>query len=387
MPERLPVAGALGRALAEDVRATGSVPPFACSAMDGFALLAGPAGRDLAVVGESRAGRPSGRGLAAGEAIRVSTGAAVPAGADAVVRVEDTETADGRVSVAATTTPGQNIREPGEDLTAGALILPRGTELGAAELGVAVSAGRAELEVARRPRVAIVVTGDELVEPGRALGPGQIHNSNAYALGALAALAGGDVVSRAQARDEAEATTATLDAAMAAADVVLISGGVSVGPHDHVRRSLAVLGVEQRFWGVSLRPGKPTWFGVRGAVLVFGLPGNPVSAFVTFTLFAQPALRAAQGLAPWPERETAVLDADVEQERREQAVRVRLANRDGVIHAAATGPQGSHIMSSMLGADALAFVPGATAGSVVCKAGERVAVERLGRAPRYSASR
>ena len=293
--ETVPIADALGRVLTRDVAAAGDVPPFTNSAMDGFALVAGPAGRSLAVVGESRAGRPAERALGDGEAIRISTGAVVPAGADAVVRVEDTAESDGHVVVRAAVVQGENLRAPGEDVHAGEQLLTAGTPLGPAELGVAVSAGLADVPCARRPRVAVLATGDELVEAGAPLAPGQIHNTNGVALSALAARVGAEVVVRGTVPDDRDATVAALGGALDAADVVLVSGGVSVGPHDHVKPALAGLGVEERFWRVELKPGKPTWFGVRGEQVVFGLPGNPVSALVTFVLFAAPALRALQG--------------------------------------------------------------------------------------------
>jgi molybdopterin molybdotransferase len=356
--ESVPIDHALGRVLAGDVTAAGDVPPFPNSAMDGFALLAGPAGRTLAVVDESRAGSPAQRGLGEGEAIRISTGAVVPAGADAVIRVEDTAESDGHVEVRADVAVGANLRQPGEDVRAGDRVLTAGTPLGAAELGVAVSAGLAAVPCARRPRVAVLATGDELVEAGTPLEPGQIHNTNGVALAALATEAGGDVLLRATVADDRNATDVALAGALDAVDVLLISGGVSVGPHDHVKPSLLGLGVEERFWRVALRPGKPTWFGTRGEQLVLGLPGNPVSAVVTFVLFGRPALRALQGADPLPERRLAKLSEPVARlDDREQAVRVHVEETpDGGALATPTGAQGSHRLSSMLGAGALAMV-------------------------------
>ena len=355
--EPVPVGAALGRVLARDVTAAGDVPPFPNSAMDGFAVVAGPAGRSLAVVGESRAGRPADRAVSENEAIRISTGAVVPAGADAVVRVEDTAESDGGVEVRTQTAPGDNLRSPGDDVHAGETVLTAGTMLGPSELGVAVSAGLGQVPCARRPRVAVLTTGDELVEAGAPLAPGQIHNTNGVALAALAARAGGEVVVQATVADDRAATDAALARALEAADVVLVSGGVSVGPHDHVKPVLEGLGVQERFWRVQLKPGRPTWFGVRGDQLVLGLPGNPVSAIVTFVLFGAPALRALQGAPPLPARRHARLAEPVARlHDREQAVRVRVDERpDGPV-AAPTGPQGSHRLSSMLGAGALAMV-------------------------------
>jgi molybdopterin molybdotransferase len=193
-------------------------------------------------------------------------------------------------------------------------------------------------------------------------------------LAALAARDGAEVVAVVTVRDTREATEAALARALAGADVVVLSGGVSVGPHDHVKPALEALGVVQRFWRVDLQPGKPTWFGTRGDRLVFGLPGNPVSSFVTFALFARPALRALQGAQPLPPRERATLTEDVPRRGRTQALRVRLDAADGTLRATPTGAQGSHVTASLLGADALAFV---APGAGVAAAGEQLPVERL----------
>jgi len=375
--ERVAIADARGRVLAADLQAAGDVPPFPCSAMDGYAILAGDAGRTLQVVGESRAGIPSSLPISGRNAIRISTGGAVPAGATAVIRQEDVEAHDGTILTRATVGAGENVRGAGEDMRSGETVLRAGTALGAAELGAAVAAGAAELPVARRPRVQVLCTGDELRAPGEPLGPGEIHNSNAPMLDALAAEQGAVVGEPARRLpDDPAATEAGLAAALERADVVIVSGGVSVGPHDHVKPALAVLGVEEVFWRVALQPGKPTWVGRRGDVLVFGLPGNPVSAVVTFALFVRPALAALQGRTEERSLEPeAVLGAAVPQNPdREQAVRVRLERRDGTLVAMPNGPQGSHIVTSLLGADALALVP---AGAGELEAGAVVALERL----------
>ena len=221
--------------------------------------------------------------------------------------------------------PGDNVRRAGEDMRAGDTVLRAPVTLGPAELGVAAAVGCARLECALRPRVAVLVTGDELVEPGRELAGGQIYSSNGYALSALVDRSGAELVLRESVADSAEATRRAFAGALERADVLCVSGGVSVGPHDHVKGALRELGVEERFWGVSLRPGKPTWFGTRDGVLVFGLPGNPVSAMVTFTLFVRPALAALQGADLAEARISATLTRPVERNpRREHAVRVSL---------------------------------------------------------------
>ncbi|MGB0096908.1 MAG: gephyrin-like molybdotransferase Glp [Solirubrobacteraceae bacterium] len=376
--ETVAIDQALDRVLADDLLAAGNVPVFPCSAMDGYAIKAGSAGRTLSVIGESRAGTPSMLELHDGEAIRISTGAAIPDGADAVIRQEDVDEQGATVTTGAAVTTGNNLRHPGEDMRAGSTVLRAGTVLRGAELGAAVAAGAAEVLVRRRPVVAVLCTGDELRAPGEPLGPGEIHNSNAPMLVALAARSGAAVKPAGRIPDDREATEATLAAALGDADVVIISGGVSVGPHDHVKPALATLGVRELFWGVALQPGKPTWFGERGDRLVFGLPGNPVSAVVTFSLFAHPALAALQGATVEGklDREAVLGVAVARNPNREQAIRVRLDRRNGATVAIPNGPQGSHILSSLLGADALALIP---SGPGELQAGTTVALEALAR--------
>ena len=355
--ERVALADALGRVLAEDVASTDDMPPFDSSALDGY-VVGDTSGGELPVVGESRAGAPAREALRPGQAMRISTGAAVPEGGVAVVGVERAEARDGRVVVPATS-DGANIRRAGEDVPAGQRVLAAGDDLGPAELGALAALGRAEVLCGAAPRVAVLTTGDELVEPGGGpLAPGQIHNSNAYALAAQAQRAGARVVSREIVRDDRADTVDTLSRALEAADVLVVSGGVSVGPHDHVKPALAELGVEQHFWRVALKPGKPTWFGTRGDKVVFGLPGNPVSAIVTFHLFARPALRRLAGGDVHDTRSQARIDVDYPREPgRDQVLRVRLEARADGWHATPTKPQGSHVLTSMLGADAFAIVP------------------------------
>jgi molybdopterin molybdotransferase len=395
--ENVALGDALGRVLAEDVPSAEDLPPFDSSAMDGFAVATTQPG-ELEVVGESRAGAPADRPVEQGQAIAISTGAVVPEGAVAVVPVERTRQAGDRVEVESVS-QGANIRRAGEDVRAGQVVLDAGTEIGPAEVAMLASMGRAEVRCGGVPRVAVVVTGDELVEAGEPLHAGQIRNSNGPALAALAAAAGARVVGTSRAGDDFEATVAALRDALDAADVVCVSGGVSVGEHDHVKPALAELGAVEVFWGVALKPGKPTWFGVgrhpRGGEsgpgrstpgggsdpgrrpLVYGLPGNPVSAMVTFQLFVHPALRALAGADPARARVRARLGAPIRlSPKREQAVRCRLRATDDGWHAEPTGPQGSHQISSMLGADALAIVP---AGAGELASGEIVHAERLPR--------
>jgi molybdopterin molybdotransferase len=376
-PEKIPVADALGRVLADPVTAAGDVPPFSASAMDGYAVRAGPAGRRLEVVGESRAGSPSHRALTEGEAIRISTGAAVPDGATAVIPQEQVEVEDGAVLLGAEVTPGAHLRPAGEVMRAGQTILAAGTVVDAAELGAAISSGAAQVSVIRRPRAAVLCTGDELREPGEPLELGEIYNSNGPMLVALATRSGAVSGRATRLPDDARATETGLEEALTDADVVIVSGGVSVGPHDHVKPALAKLGVAELFWGVALQPGKPTWFGTRAGRLVFGLPGNPVSAAVTFSLFVAPALAALQGRSSEIPLAEAVLGAAVGRNpRREQALRVRLEHRDGTTIAVPNGPQGSHVITSLVGADALALIP---PGEGALAAGTSVALAPLNR--------
>lgn len=373
---------ALGSVLADDVVGVEAVPAFDNSAMDGYALRAADtdgASADrparLRVVGESRAGAPASVTVREGEAVRISTGAMLPEGADAVLRQEDAAADGDRLEARAAVTPGRDVRRAGEDVPASATVLAGGTTLGPAELGVLAGAGRASVGCARRPAVHVVTTGDELVAAGEPLPPGGVRDSNSLTIPALARRAGARTRVAARVPDDAGATLAALRDGLEA-DVLAICGGVSVGPHDHVKPALDELGVEQRFWRVALRPGGPAWFGVAERAdrrtLVFGLPGNPVSAMVVFQLLARPALAALQGAEPAPRRVTATLDDDARGARgRIHAVRCRAEARDDGWHARTTGAQGSHVLTSMLGANALALVEGDRS------AGDRVTVELL----------
>jgi molybdopterin molybdotransferase len=380
--ESVELRASLGRTLAEDVISPEDVPDFDSSAMDGFAVRAADtrgAGRDspatLRIVGESRAGHPAKTRVEAGEAVEISTGAAIPAGADAVVRVEETTSERGIVQILSEAEVHTDIRYAGEDIVSGETVLEIGTRLGPAELGVLASAARPAVTCYSRPTVAVLTTGDELIEPGQPMRPGAIRNSNAYSIPALAERAGADVTGVAIVPDDPGETRAAIAQALGS-DVTVICGGVSVGAHDHVRQALADLEVEQVFWRVALKPGKPTWFGIREGGLVFGLPGNPVSAMVTFILLVRPALQVMSGRRPKRDRTTAILDRDYEKRPgRAHAVRCRLELREDGWHAVPAERHGSHILTSMLGAEALAIVPTAS-GDV--RAGERVEIELLG---------
>jgi molybdopterin molybdotransferase len=380
--ERVAVADAIGRVLAADLTSADAIPGFDNSAMDGYAVrradltaASETAPVTLTVADESRAGHPAARELGPAEAFAISTGAMIPTGADAVVRVEDTDGGHDQVTIRVEPQVAANIRRAGEDIAAGERVLGAGTEVDAAVAGVIASVGLGEIECARRPRVTVLTTGDELREPGAPLEPGTIRNSNAYTLAALIAGAGADFTGSRIVPDDRDATREALEVALDG-DIVVVSGGVSVGDHDHVRPALGALGVEQVFWGVALRPGKPTYFGVRDKTLVFGLPGNPVSAMVTFLLFVRPAIRALLGADDRPRpRATAILDERyVKEPGRAHLIRCRLELRDDGWHARSTKDQGSHVLTSMLGADGFAIAP---TESATIEAGERVEIELL----------
>ena len=387
--EEVAVDDALERVLAEDVTSADPVPPFDNSAMDGYAVRAADTAHAapdrpvaLDVIGESRAGAPAASGIEEAQAITISTGAALPSGADAVVRLEDADARDGSIVVIAPVQPGRDVRRAGEDVRGGQLVLGHGAVLGPSELGVLASVGRAGVRCAARPRVSVLTTGDELVGPAGELGPGQIRDANAHSIPALARMAGANVADVAHTGDDANATREAIRGALRA-DVAVVCGGVSVGRHDHVRPAFAELGVDEVFWGLALRPGKPTWFGAAAdGTLAFGLPGNPVSAMVTFILLIRPALLALSGASPERYRASAVLDEPyTKAPGRAHFVRVRLRVRDDGWHARPTKEQGSHVLTSMLGADAFAIMP-ADHGDMT--AGERVAIELL--SPRLSGS-
>jgi molybdopterin molybdotransferase len=375
--ESVALDAALGRVLAAPAVACFDVPGFDNSAMDGFALRAADTapGARLAIVGESRAGAPAACSLEAGEACAISTGAVMPTGADAVVRVESTRRDGAHVELSAAVAPGTYVRRAGEDIRAGASVLTAGTRLGPSEVGVLAALGTAQVAAHARPRVALLTTGDELARVGEPLPEGGVYDSASVALPALIAGAGAETISVAHARDDETAVQDAIARALEA-DVAVICGGMSVGAHDHAPAAMARLGIDVHFAGVALKPGRPTLFGTRGSTLVFGLPGNPVSSFVTFLLFVRPALRALAGEPPDRERRaTAALTEPVAREPdRVQAVRCTLALRDDGWWATTTGPQASHILTSMLGAQAFALVP---AGKGPLEAGARVEIELI----------
>ena len=359
--EVLGIGDAVGRILAEEVRSEISIPPADNSAMDGFALRAEDAARPdarLRVIMDLPAGRRADRKLAPGEAARIMTGAAIPEGADAVVMVEDTASEGDHVRVRAPATPGQHIRRAGSDVRPGSVIAPAGTRLGPALIGMLAALGRTQVAVRARPRVALLATGDELVEPDRLRDDGRIASSNSYALAAALREIGAEPLYLGIAPDRPDEIARRFRSALAC-DAVISSGGVSVGDYDWIKQVLVELGGRMRLWRVRMRPGAPLAFTRVGTTPVFGLPGNPVSTLVTFELFARPALLAMMGhTRVYRTVEPARLAEDFTKPAgRAHFMRVTLERRDGVLHARATGDQSSGILLSMVRADGLAFFP------------------------------
>jgi molybdopterin molybdotransferase len=326
--------------------------------MDGYAVRSEDTPGALPIVARIAAGSPAGRPLAAGEAMGISTGGVVPHGADAVIQHEIVVEQDNTITIPDFVAQGANIRPVGRDVAAGGAVVSAGTRLGAPQIGALAAAGLDEVICVRRPRVAVLTTGSELKAPGSPLGPGEVYEANGVMLAAQVEVEGA-VVTRlpAVADDEAEHRRAI--AGGLEHDVLITSGGVSVGPHDLVRRIEAELGVEEVFWRVAVRPGKPVSFGVRGATLVFGLPGNPVSSLVGCELFVRPALRALQGAAdPGPRFAAGRLSVSVARNAgRDDLVRARsTVTGEGVVVEPVSG-QESHMIVRAAEADALILVP------------------------------
>lgn len=375
--EERPIEAAFGYVLAEGVVSSLNVPPFDNSAMDGFAVFAADvvdAGPDTPVALVLRDTIPAGyvaeHHLNRGETAKIMTGAPMPQGANAVVQSELASEADGKVLIFEAAKPGLNVRRAAEDIAVGDRVLAAGAELGPAEIGVLASLGLPTLKVYRRPRVAVLSTGSELVEVDQPLAPGKIRNSNSYALQAYCQQIGVDVTRLGIAPDDYDSTLRMVEEGLTY-DVLITSGGVSVGEFDFVKNVQDALGVERRLWGVAMKPGKPLVFGVKGGTLVFGLPGNPVSAMVSFELFVKPALLRLMGhkrvVKPLYK---AIVEEDVfSKDGRTYVVRVRAWREDDRWHVSSTGPQGSGILRSMVGANGLIFVPGAPKG---VRAGQEV---------------
>jgi molybdopterin molybdotransferase len=355
--EDVPVGEAPGRWPAREAVAAVDLPPFDSSAMDGYAVRAADTPGELRVAAQSAAGRPAAAALAAGEAFGISTGAVVPEGADAVVPVEVTESRGDSVRVDAVAV-GDNVRPRGSDIRAGDVVVRAGSRLGPAQVGALAAVGIGTVECCRRPRVALLATGTELRRPGEPLGPGEIYESNTTLLAAQLRSAGALPEPLDAVADDEQATRAALARGLEA-DVLITSGGVSVGPHDLVRAALSELGAEEVFWRVAVKPGKPVVFARRGATLVFGLPGNPVSSLVGFELFVRPALYALQGAAaPGPAYEPGLLAAPLRRgPDRDELVRARALPSEEGMRLEPVAGQASHMIARAAAADALVLVP------------------------------
>jgi molybdopterin molybdotransferase len=334
------------------------LPPFRSSAMDGYAIRASDTPGTLDVVAHALAGRPADAVVSTGNAIAITTGGVVPEGADAVVPIEAVVDRDNRIEVAATVKTGAHIRERGGDVSTGSVVVPAGARIGAAHIGALAAAGVTELSCARRPLVRVLTTGTELRRPGAPLRPGEIYESNGAMLAALLDQAGAVVEQLPPVEDEPAAHRAALEEGLEA-DVLVTSGGVSVGSHDLVREIEAELGVEELFWGVAMRPGKPLSFGIRGNTLVFGLPGNPVSSLVGALLFVRPAVLALQGAsAPEPPWAVGMLASPARRSpARDDLVRARSQLRDDGVALTPVAGQESHMIVRAATADVLVHVP------------------------------
>ena len=375
-PETVPVTRALGRVLAADVQAPFDVPPADNSAVDGYAVasadIPSQGTRELPVIGDLAAGAVFHGALAAGQTLRIMTGAPMPAGADTVYAQENVERTGDRVRVGPID-KGANVRARGEDVEAGGIVIERVSLLRPQEIGLVTSLGIWQLEVHRRPRVALLSTGDEVAEPGTPRRPGQIYDANRFTLRGSIEQCGGEVLDLGIVPDIREELVTRLRDAAAMADVVMTSGGVSVGAYDLVKGVLAELGTVD-FWQVAMQPGRPLAFGRLGSTTFFGLPGHPVASLLTFMLFVRPALYQLAGrrrLFP-PTWQARAMEALRKKTGRREFKRGILAFRDGTWEVRTTGPQGSGILSSMVAGNCL-IVLEEDRGDVA--AGELVTVE------------
>ena len=352
--ELVPLAELGGRVLAAPACAAHDLPPFDNSAMDGYAVRATEAGAELPVAARISAGDDPGP-LAEGTAAGIATGAVLPDGADAVVPVERAHERDGAVRFDGPVAPDDHIRRQGADVAAGDELLAAGTRVSALGLSGLATSGLVEARCVRRPRVVLLVTGDELVAPGLPLARGQIHESNSLLIAARCRQLGLDVIAVELVPDSLEETTALFARALERADIVVSSGGVSMGPRDHVKPALAALGVEQLFWRVAVQPGRPVWAGLRGGTLVLGLPGNPLSVLVGLELLLRPAANLLGGLAdPLPRTLELELAAPLRRDReRTRVLPVRIAGR----RAEPLRAEASHQVARAAAADGLVIVP------------------------------
>jgi molybdopterin molybdotransferase len=366
--EHVPLGGALGLVAADNVLSLEPVPPFTNSAMDGFAVRAedcagaaeGSPAR-LRVLEDVPAGRVASSAVVPGTALRIMTGAPLPRGADAVVPVEDTAASPGEVEVRRPVRPRANVRLEGEDVAAGARVVAAGSVLRPAEIGILAAVGRSRVFAVPRARVAVLTTGDELVDVSENPGPGRIRDSNIHSACAQVAAFGAVPVPFPRVRDRRETVERALREAMESADVVVTTGGISVGEYDFVKEALEALGAEKVFWRVAQKPGGPLGYYRLGGKPLFGIPGNPVASMLMMEEYVRPLLRKMMGFARLhrPERQGVLEDgwSRGRPDGRTHMLRVAVRERDGALHATLTGPQGSGILSSMARANALALIP------------------------------
>jgi len=357
---------ALDRVLAEDIFADEDIPPFNNSAMDGYAIIAADTRSasasfpvPLEVIEELPAGYSTSAEVKSGKAIKIMTGAPMPKGADAVAMVEDTKSEGSRVLIFKELSPGTNVRLAGEDVKKGDKVIEKGALIRPAEVGMLAALGKAQVTVSKRPRVAILATGDELVDIGEQLTYGKIRNSNTYSLYAQIKRLNCIPVDLGIARDVQEEIRDKIQGGLQSADTVLISGGVSMGEYDLVKDVLMELGMDMKFWKVAMKPGKPLLFGTIGLKPVFGLPGNPVSVMISFEQFVRPALLKMSGRRQLKKPVfKAILDGEIRKKLgRKHFIQSRIERFNGSYQATIAGPQGSGILRSMILANGLIVVP------------------------------
>lgn len=381
--EEVDILNCLDRILAEDVYSEIDIPPFKSSAMDGYAVIAADTVEAsvespvcLEVVEDIPAGFLPKEAISSGQATRIMTGAPLPAGADGVIMVEYTEREDGKVKLFRKVSPMENVRDAGEDAAKGELVLSKGSLIRPAEVGMLASLGKRLVFCVRKPRVAILSTGDEVVDIEQELKPGKIRNSNGYSLYAQVVRYGGVPVPLGIAPDDEVKIRSRLEQGLGLSDMLVISGGISVGDYDLVKGVLVDLGVEMKFWKVAMKPGKPLAFGLIKGTPVFGLPGYPVSVLVAFEQFVRPAMRKMAGWK-WlkkPEIEAELCEDIKKKADRRNYLRGVVEKKDGHYYARLTGPQGSGILSSMVKANALLILPD---GVSYLKAGDKVKAQML----------
>jgi molybdopterin molybdotransferase len=381
--EVVPLAQLHNRVIGRPLIADCDLPRFDCSAVDGYAVTVADVAKsspefpsELKLQGRVTAGSVSAEKLASGAVVRILTGAPIPCGAEAVVMQEFTVANNGTVRVQRAVTHGENIRRRGGEYIAGTEALPVGTRLNAAGVGLMVTLGVTEFEVYVRPSVAVLTTGDEVVEPGTPLREGQIYDANAWTVICALDNLGIKPASIAHVNDDPAKVRASLDEALRTADVIITTGGASVGDTDHVKPALRNLGVALHFESVAMKPGKPTCFGTRGAQLVFGLPGNPVAVLVSFHHFVKPALRRMMGeTSPEPITHSARLTQPLHKKsERAEWVRAKLHNRDSEVWVTPTSGQDSHMLGGLTTADCLVHFP---SSAVALDSGSIVEIELL----------